>query len=377
MRVYEFERKSEVHGVAVMQLSDFLLTLLGGDFDAKAASTVRSMLQVAKKRVGRALSRKRLHDTLYEAFYLAPIKDASHDLLDLPRFAMMEGRLRLCRILMSPYDLACGVQCGCRVALSSAAPVTPYNSAPIRRRHSGAILMSNAPDEVVLVDARQRRPHFSLETANHLEAIAVHKFAEDVDAEARQLALISIVQRMYSFPFRVKVSDSRMGVRHHVLIDNVVPLPTKVARLRNLDICVTQRLPSVKYPETTLILEALGIPIMPRYDWKARINPTLAAVSNHSDKSDATSRTHFVVQERSLRAWKHVLYDLVVPVRGLTLESLRELPMHPIEELTRVHEREIEECPCEQAVYLLARVIKWAASAERDELSFAKLADSI
>ncbi len=86
------------------------------------------------------------------------------------------------------------------------------------------------------------------------------------------------------------------------------------------------------------------------------------------------SRIHFAVQDIGPACWKHILYTLLVPVDGLTLASLREVPMHPMEELIRLEKQEIQESTPEEAIYLLARIIKYADSTGRDDMSFSELA---
>lgn len=280
---------------------------------------------------------------------------------------MVNGRLRLCQIFMSPAELGIGIPRGCRVSLSATTKLTMYNSAPIRRRVGEAYLLSKEPTKIVKIIGTKR----NLQDSSKL--IRVYDQADSANENEEQISLSSIIKDMYQMPVSIRVADLKNGKPYHVFIDNIVPLCNQLLRVGRHNIRRTSRIAAVRYPASTLILEALGIPIKARHDWKMRINTKLVT-AKHTEDEPGQTRLHFEVRDISPEAWNHVMRDLIHHVPGLTLDTLKEIPMHPNEEILRLTYQEIDKCALDEAIYLLARIVKLSESVNINALSFSNLA---
>lgn len=309
----------------------------------------KALLKVARAYASTRPFKRGLSAVLHEALTL---KEEEHTsgVLELARFALYDGRHRLCLMFMRPDDLDDGVHRGSRVAFSRDEPLTEHNSVPIRHVTVPRFLDSGVGSRTLIEVGMNERDlkmwnEFQLKTG-------------DVDADAR--VYHQVCARMFEIPTRLHVRQPRGGTRH-VLVDNRVPIPLEVARYGSIRIERTTRIESARFPTSTIVLAALGVDIRLRPGWEGRMD--LGTTFKVGD------RTHIVLTEPTRDNWRRLMRDVIDCDSRFTMDSLEEALQHPLEELLRVSNDDIENANVAEVVYLLARVVRYAERSGQSDLT--------
>lgn len=205
-----------------------------------------------------------LSRTFWEAIRLEEFRAKRVDFFDLPRVSLYDAEMRLCACLFHPSDIGkpnVGCVHKCRLAFDQTIrdrDLDETNSVLIWSKPSMSRRIKFPPhsEQMYIVDGR-REPR-----------LATHGDRQERMNEQRRID-IDIIKHMLAMPSEVYVVNDRRSL----VVDNKVPLPLTISTkgrpfsAAKGPLRFDTKLPSAKWPKSTLELEAIGIEVHIKDGW--------------------------------------------------------------------------------------------------------------